>query len=101
MAARKKRRRAGKKRRRNVGKTGVRRGEKVPHRRDRVGGKKRMRIAVRGDGAPVRVHSLVVPAGSSIWDIQNTLRRQKYFARAVGPNVVATNAPVAGAPIPR
>lgn len=27
------------------------------------------------------------------WGLQNGLRKKKYFARAVGPNKVATNAP--------
>jgi hypothetical protein len=92
---------AKKKRRgkRRVGKVGVRRGEKVPHRKDRVGGKARMSIATKGQGVLTKISSLVVPKDRNIWDVQNTLRRQKYFARVVGPNVIATNAPVAGTPL--
>lgn len=92
---------AKKKRRgkRRVGKVGVRRGEKVPHRKDTAGKKPRLRVATKGSGVLKKIGSLVVPKTANIWDVQQTLRRQKFFARVVGPNVIATNAPVAGTPL--
>lgn len=44
--------------------------------------------------AKAKVKLLTVKSGVDVWKVQNALRKDKYFARAVGPNKVATNAPI-------
>lgn len=41
-----------------------------------------------------KVRAMQVGAKANIWSVQNALRKDGYFARAVGPNKIATNAPV-------
>lgn len=40
-----------------------------------------------------KVHA-VRTASENVWKLQNALRKDGYFARAVGPNTVVTNVPV-------
>jgi hypothetical protein len=44
--------------------------------------------------AKEKVRTLTVKKGVDVWQLQNALRKDKYFARAVGPSKVATNAPI-------
>lgn len=82
----KKKRRASKRGRysKKIGRRGVRRGEKVPKAASRAGAKAKK----------LKVHSYIVPKNQDVWNVQTALRRDKYFARVVGPNRVATNAPI-------
>ena len=81
--------------RRRVGRVGVGKGEHVPKRRGKIGANRRIRSAA---GIPndlkIPIGTFQVPVGQSVWDVQDALRRQKFFARAVGPSQVATNAPI-------
>ena len=42
----------------------------------------------------VKVHAVKPLGGKSVWEMQTVLRNDGYFARAVGPNKVVTNAPI-------
>lgn len=48
----------------------------------------------------VKVHLVEVPktAGVSVWQLQDALRKDKYFARAVSATSVATTAPITKIP---
>lgn len=72
------------------------------------GGKKRGKSQFKRLGAPKKggkrsskkrgkVGILHIKSGADVWDVQNALRKDKYFARAVGPTKIATNAPIAKA----
>lgn len=41
------------------------------------------------------VRTLTLGANVDVWKAQNALRKDGFFARAVGPHAVATNAPAA------
>jgi len=37
---------------------------------------------------------LLVNNADDVWDVQNALRKDKFFARAIAPHKVLTNAPI-------
>lgn len=37
---------------------------------------------------------LIVNPAQDVWDVQNALRKDKFFARAIAPHKVLTNAPI-------
>ena len=67
-------------------------------------GKKAGRAQFKKLGAPkragkrskdtVKVHAIKPRGNQDVWQLQNALRKDKYFARVVGPNKVVTNAPI-------
>lgn len=69
------------------------------------GGKKRGRQQFKRMGAPKRagkkhtaskkIRTLTLGSNVDVWKAQNALRKDGFFARAVGPHAVATNAPAA------
>jgi hypothetical protein len=69
------------------------------------GGKKRAKQQFKRLGAPKRggkkataqkkIRTLALSANVDVWKAQNALRKDGFFARAVGPHAVATNAPSA------
>lgn len=68
------------------------------------GGKARGKAQFKALGKPkragarskdtVKVHAIKVRGTQTVWELQNALRKDKYFARAVGPKTVVTNAPI-------
>ncbi len=66
-------------------------------------GKKAGRKAFKRLGAPkkagkkntdtVKVHAVKTRGNQTVWGLQDALRKDGYFARAVGPAKVVTNAP--------
>lgn len=68
------------------------------------GGKKAGKKAFKRLGSPkkagsknkdtVKVHSIKTRGNQTVWGLQDALRKDGYFARAVGPSKVVTNAPI-------
>lgn len=68
------------------------------------GGKKKGRADFKRLGKPkrggsknkdtVKVHAIKTRGNQDVWGLQNALRKDGYFARAVGPAKVVTNAPI-------
>lgn len=66
-------------------------------------GKKAGRAAFKRAGSPkragkkntetVKIHVVKPRGNQDVWQLQNALRKDKYFARVVGPNKVVTNSP--------
>ena len=42
----------------------------------------------------VKVHAIKTRGNQTVWALQDALRKDGYFARAVGPAKVVTNAPI-------
>ncbi len=42
----------------------------------------------------VKVHAIKTRGNQTVWGLQDALRKDGYFARAVGPARVVTNAPI-------
>lgn len=42
----------------------------------------------------VKVHAIKTRGNQTVWGLQDALRKDGYFARAIGPSKVVTNAPI-------
>lgn len=68
------------------------------------GGKKRAKAQFKRAGSPksagaqnkdtVKIHAIKPRGNQTIWGLQDALRKDGYFARAIGPAKVVTNAPI-------
>ena len=68
------------------------------------GGKARGKAQFKKLGSPkragarnkdtVKIHAIKPRGNQTIWSLQDALRKDGYFARAIGPSKVVTNAPI-------
>jgi hypothetical protein len=68
------------------------------------GGKKAGKEAFKKLGAPkragkkstdkVKIHAIKPRGNQTVWGLETALRKDGYFARAIGPAKVVTNAPI-------
>lgn len=42
----------------------------------------------------VKIHAVKPRGNQTVWTLQDALRKDGYFARAIGPSKVVTNAPI-------
>ena len=41
-----------------------------------------------------KIGAVTLSKNLNVWDVEKTLRKDNYFARAVGPHKIVTNAPI-------